>query len=305
MSDEFTIAAVSSQTGIAKEVLRKWETRYGFPVPVRDDTGNRLYTAAQANRLRLIKKLIDDGMRPGQVVPLDESALAALLAQAQSKAVDAPGPEAPGEVVAWLRSRDPALLRERLEAKLVRLGLARFVCELMPAMNHQVGEAWASAEIAVRDEHLYAETVQGLVREAVSRIHDPAGYPRILLTTPTGELHTLGILMLEAALSIQGAYCISLGAQSPLPEIASAAREFGVEIIGLSFSASFPMRKIYPILKQLRAQLPTEVQLWAGGAGTARMDKTPRGATLVPTLPEAVRLLEKYQPRLPGRGTTL
>lgn len=291
-----SILAVSSATGIAKEVLRKWETRYGFPLPERDKAGNRVYSSLQLERLILIKKLIDAGMRPGQLVPLDAAGLAAL----QAGSAGARGREPGSPLVACLHQKDPASLDAYLRAQLARLGLAAFVLELMPVMNADVGAAWASGTIAVRDEHLYSEAVQRLVREALSRHAVPQGRPAVLLTTAPGELHTLGLLMTEAVLALNGAHCISLGAQSPLTEIVLAAREYDARIVGLSFSACFPVRKIYSLLKELRAQLPPHVELWAGGAGAAAAEKMPRGVMLLASGPAAVTALEKFRRREPA-----
>lgn len=290
-----SILAVSSETGIAKEVLRKWETRYGFPVPERDQAGNRVYSPAQLERLKLIKKLIDAGMRPGQLVPLGAAALAAL--NSGSAGPSSQEPSSP--LIATLQQKDPAILDDYLRAQLARLGLAAFVLDLMPAMNAEVGEAWASGTIAVRDEHLYSEVVQRLVHEALSRQAGPKGAPPVLLTTPQGELHTLGLLMTEAVLSLNGADCISLGAQSPTAEIVLAAREYDARIVGLSFSACFPKRKIYSLLKELRAQLPPYVELWAGGAGAAAAERMPRGVMLLASGAAAAAALEKHRRRAP------
>ena len=65
---QFTIAAVERDVGLSKDVLRVWERRYGFPVPNRDPHGERLYPAAQVLRLRLIKRLMDQGHRPGRLL---------------------------------------------------------------------------------------------------------------------------------------------------------------------------------------------------------------------------------------------
>lgn len=77
-SPNLSIAAVERETGISKDVLRKWETRYGFPVPLRDGLGERAYPPEQVNRLRLIKRLMDAGMRPSRIVAESEASLNAL-----------------------------------------------------------------------------------------------------------------------------------------------------------------------------------------------------------------------------------
>ena len=62
----FSIAAVERDTGIGKDTLRVWERRYGFPQPGRDNFGERSYPLAQVEKLRIIKRLLDAGHRPGQ-----------------------------------------------------------------------------------------------------------------------------------------------------------------------------------------------------------------------------------------------
>ena len=39
------IAAVERDTGLGKDTLRVWERRYGFPQPLRDVFGERVYLA--------------------------------------------------------------------------------------------------------------------------------------------------------------------------------------------------------------------------------------------------------------------
>jgi methylmalonyl-CoA mutase cobalamin-binding subunit len=98
--------------------------------------------------------------------------------------------------------------------------------------------------------------------------------------------------MLEAFLSIEGAYCISLGAQSPLPEIISAAADFDVDVVALSFSVSFPKKKIPSLLKEIRLELPSGIQLWAGGGGVRTIDRTPRGTAMFSDFSEVQRALQ-------------
>jgi len=73
------IATVERETGIGKDALRVWEKRYGFPLPTRDERDVRLYTQDQVEQLRLIKRLLSNGLRPSKVVGLSVSDLNALL----------------------------------------------------------------------------------------------------------------------------------------------------------------------------------------------------------------------------------
>ena len=68
----YAIGVVERDTGIGRDTLRIWERRYGFPKPVRNEKGERIYSESQLRRLQRIRRLLDQGMRPGKVLPLSE-----------------------------------------------------------------------------------------------------------------------------------------------------------------------------------------------------------------------------------------
>ena len=55
----WSIADIERETGLGKDTLRVWERRYGFPQPLRDARGDRLYDPPQLERLMLLKRLLD------------------------------------------------------------------------------------------------------------------------------------------------------------------------------------------------------------------------------------------------------
>ncbi len=92
----FSIAAVERDVGLSKDVLRVWERRYGFPAPTRDPHGERLYDAGQVARLRVVKRLMDQGFRPGRLLRASDAELAALTRETGARAGgDADAPRAP------------------------------------------------------------------------------------------------------------------------------------------------------------------------------------------------------------------
>ncbi|TVT77581.1 MAG: MerR family transcriptional regulator [Denitromonas halophila] len=277
------IAAVERDTGIPKDTLRVWERRYAFPQPVRDDKGERLYPAEQVEKLRLLRRLLDQGHRPGSIVAAPTEALAALLEPAGERGRE---PADPGiaALIDLVRLHRSAELRATLQQHLVKLGLQRFVSELVAPLSRAIGEAWLHGEIGVAEEHLFTEHIQNLLRSSISSLGTGSRSPRILMTTLPGEEHILGLLMVEAMLAPEGAQCISLGAQTPLADIAQAARDGQFDIVAVSFSAAFPARQAFRGIEQLRDALPASIALWAGGAALhgkrKRIDKVQQIAQL-------------------------
>jgi methanogenic corrinoid protein MtbC1 len=297
-SPNLSIAAVERETGISKDVLRKWETRYGFPVPLRDGLGERAYPPEQVNRLRLVKRLMDAGMRPSHIVAKSEESLK-ILAQTSHAARPQAGERHQDDVAAitleMLRNQDPAGLRQRLYRELLRQGVERFVLDTIAPLNHAVGEAWARGELGIHEEHVYTEAVQWLLRNAIDTLSDTQASPRILLTTLPEEQHGLGILMLAALLSLRGAYCISLGTQTPVQDIALAAVAHKADVVALSFSIVYPQRRILPALAELGQRLGETIEIWAGGDGCTRLHSPPARTHLHPGMDQALAALGEWR----------
>jgi MerR family transcriptional regulator, light-induced transcriptional regulator len=278
------IGVVERETGLSKDVLRKWEVRYGFPVPERDATGERLYPAEQVARLVLIKRLLDSGMRPSRVVEQTPEVLAELVERRRPQSTAAAPDQLAEDLLEALRAHDAPVLRQSLNRLLREEGVRTFVQDKMAALIRLVGEAWARGKLEIHEEHLFSEIVQSILRRVIDELNDPVGRPRILMTTLPGEPHGLGLLMVAALASLETAYCLSLGTQTPLQEIRSAAEARATDIVALSFSANFPARAVTPALVQLRSMLPNDVEVWVGGEGALRSARAERGILLVDSL---------------------
>jgi DNA-binding transcriptional MerR regulator len=271
-----TIADVERDTGLSKDTLRVWERRYGFPDPTRDTLGERRYDDAQVQHLRHLRRLLDAGFRAGKVVPLPLAELLALPV-AQDPAPNAPSAQAcasaqaatpqVSEWMAVLRQHDARGLRSCMEQYLLAHGLGRLVRDGIAAMNVQVGQSWLAGKLAIFEEHLYAEAVQQVLRQALSQLatRRPPQPPRVLLTTVPGEPHGLGLLMAECEMALAGCDTLALGVQTPLAEIVTAAQACRADVVALGFSAVLNPREVRAALLQLRAQLPAERALWSGG----------------------------------------
>lgn len=287
------IAAVERDTGLSKDTLRVWERRYGFPQPVRDASDERLYPPDQVERLRLIARLLSAGQRPGRVVPLPLADLQQLVQQAApADRMESANPELQA-ILSLVRRHEVMDLRRTLNQAVMRLGLGRFLTEILAPMNVQIGEAWVRGEIQVFEEHMYTESVTAVLRGALgSTAAMPVpGMPRVLLTTLPQETHVLGLLMAETLLVLEGCECVSLGAQTPVAEIVHAAYANRAQIVGLSFSPAFNAQLLQRGLQDLRTRLPEHVQIWAGGSHSALQRRLPDGIVAVPRLEEIPALL--------------
>ena len=285
-----TIAAVEREVGLSKDVLRVWERRYGFPSPTRDVNGERLYPPEQVRRLRVIKRLLDQGLRPGRLLGGTAEELEALVAGVAEPAPPDEGHGDARELLDYLRAHDAAGLSRALQQRLAQRGLASFVQDTIAPLATRVGEEWSRGDMEVFEEHLFTEVATRLLRQGILAVPTGQG-PVVLLTTVPEEAHSLGLLMGEAMLSLRGARCINLGTQVPLMDIARAADAYGADVVALSFSSGFALRRIPELLQQLRGSLPTPIRLWAAGAVVRRLGAID-GVELLASMDEALSALD-------------
>ncbi|TFV90881.1 MerR family transcriptional regulator [Oxalobacteraceae bacterium OM1] len=299
----FSIGAVERDTGLSKDTLRVWERRYGFPQPVRDAHGERVYPLEQLERLRVIKRLLDQGYRPGKIVGQEMAGLLGLVGE--PGAVPIAGGQLPGEredllhYILLCKAYQFDQLRRELSQALVRMGLQEFVMDIVAPLNGMVGARWANGTFAVFEEHLYTESMQIVLRNAIAsvqRTHADGIGARVLLTTFPQEQHSLGLLMAEAIFSLEGARCISLGVQTPVPDIALAAATQHADIVALSFSAAMNPKQLATGLQDLRARLAGNIEIWAGGA-CAGLQRRPLPDVRVLGLQDIGTALAEWQSR--------
>ncbi|MFX4324612.1 MerR family transcriptional regulator, partial [Acinetobacter baumannii] len=129
---------VERETGLLKDTLRVWERRYGFPKPIRDEAGERLYSLEDVGKLRLIRRLMDQGWRPGKLLAASAAELQLIIEAEQASRVPA---LLAGEILDAIRSHDVEALRRVFQQTLLEKGLQGLVTDLVAPLNVDIGEA--------------------------------------------------------------------------------------------------------------------------------------------------------------------
>lgn len=263
------ISVVERETGINKETLRIWERRYAFPLPVRNDAGKRAYTAQDVTRLKLIGLLIKQGHRPSKVITLGVDELKSIILEHPSHK---PTVMAFEQITAWLKKGDTQTLKNWLISQIARDGLRPFLENTLGPLLIEIGAAWQAGRLHIHEEHLFSEMVQQTLRIIINNLPVIKPNPYVLITTPEGELHGLGLLIVESSLALEGIKVSSLGVNTPLQDIVTAATELNVDIVIVSMTANYKtLAHREQTLKELRQKLPQHISLYAGGSGTTEI----------------------------------
>lgn len=289
-----SVSEIERETGFGKDQLRKWRQRFGFP-PAEGAAGDKaVYSPKTVDQLLLIKRLLEAGFRPGQVVGKTVQELEKLKLDLGLTVPVECLDESTQALIEQLKRTDltgfSALLAQR------RAGgtLLEFVRDTVTPLMIGVGEAWRRDEIDIHHEHICTSCVERLLHAEILKLQPKKRLPSVVLfALAPGEHHLLGLLMIEAALAEQGAKTINIGSDIPLNNLKLAAISCKADVLALSFSFAYPARDVLPTLLHLRRLLPLQMQIWAGGAGVAGIRKQPKGVRIISDFGEAVAALKE------------
>lgn len=131
------------------------------------------------------------------------------------------------------------------------------------------GSAWQQGSVAIWEEHLASATVRTIVEilyPGVLKVKAeaaPAG-TSVLLACPPEEGHDLGLRMVCDRFDMAGWTTYFLGPDTPVDEIAGAAKRLGVDAVVMSSSTHFNRLAVRHAVDALKEALPG-VDIWVGG----------------------------------------
>ena len=290
----FLPSEIERETGFGKEQLRKWRQRFGFPPKESNDDGKIAYSGNTVDQLHLIRRLLEAGFRPAQVVGKTFEELEKLKLELGLNAVVHTPDESIITLIEYIKLNN---LKEFLSLLIKKRGkqvMLDFVQNTIAPLMIGIGDAWRRDEIDIHHEHLCTAHIERYLHAEILRLRPREGLPIILFALPPGEHHLLGLLMAEAVLAEEGATTINIGSGIPLNNLKLAAISCKVDVVALSFSFAHPSKDILPTILHFRRLLPPEIQIWVGGAGISVIRKKPKGVDFFYDFKDAVSALNNF-----------
>ena len=273
----FLPSEIERETGFGKEQLRKWRQRFGFPPKESNVDGKIAYSDQTVEQLHLIRRLLEAGFRPAQVVGKTVLELEKLKLELGLNALVYEADESIVSLIEYIKLNDLKGFLSLLIKKRGKQIMLDFVQNTIAPLMIGIGEAWRRDEIDIHHEHLCSAHIERYLHAEILRLRPREGLPVILLALPPGEHHLLGLLMAEAVLAEEGATTINIGSGIPLNNLKLAAITCKADVVALSFSFAHPSKDILPTILHFRRLLPPEIQIWVGGAGISVIRKKPKG----------------------------
>jgi DNA-binding transcriptional MerR regulator len=258
--EQFNIKAVVKYSGINAHTLRAWERRYGVIKPARESNGRRMYSLAEAERLKILAELVSLGHAIGNLSRLSDSELRSLFrrlahypessersAQSVSEATAGRRPSGkPLKLVTTPEEISVSCQRvldvlsnfelENLHSELLRAkaqhSVRSFVLDVALPLVGLVGDLVNAGKMSIAQEHALSSILRvqlGEIIYTLRRSESPVSSSAefrpfsVVMATQDGDLHEFGILMSAVLCAANGVQCHYLGANLPAKPLAEAA----------------------------------------------------------------------------------
>src|SRR3954466_13751183 len=216
------IGELSRRVGVSDHLLRAWETRYGLLHPSRSNGGYRLYSEADADRIRRIKEHLAAGLSAAE-------AASAVRAESRGAPVGASPPAGVGvtELSVALRvaleTFDEPAAQAVLDRLLSDLSLATVLRDVVMPYLADLGARWQDGTASVAQEHFASFVLRGRLAGLARGWGNGRG-PLAVLACPTLELHDLALMVVGIMLNRPvsrvrewAAHATARGGGDPLP----------------------------------------------------------------------------------------
>jgi methanogenic corrinoid protein MtbC1 len=226
-----------------------------------------LYSAETVDHLRRIAEALEQGHRPAQVLMLTRTELDGLLGTTR------PESHRHDDISGWMHATlelDAEGLASAFHSAHSRLGLIGFLTERAGPFLIRVGEAWESGELQIFHEHFASARLQEFLAATWRPLAEDNSGPCVVLATLPGEHHVLSLHMAASVLALEGCRIVFVGQDTPVADLRDCVAQGRARALTLAVAPSADVEATRAALTQLRAMVPTTVDIVVGGAGTPR-----------------------------------
>lgn len=277
-SAQYLISTVSKRSGVKSDLVRAWERRYQAVTPIRTAGGHRVYTDQDIARLKLLNQATGNGHSISQIAQFSLDDLNNLLRNdpgAITQTVNGIKPSASDRVhlaedyiekcYAAVLAFDAKSLESHFENAIVELGSEAFIEHLLTPLLTRIGDRWKTGELRPVHEHMTSSVIRSLAYILRNNNPCPADAPRMIVSTPIGQLHELGALLAAIMAELKGWQVTYLGANLPAEEIAAGVKYTDACAVTISLSFITDDHVVPKELRRLKKLIGNKVALIVGG----------------------------------------
>jgi MerR family transcriptional regulator, light-induced transcriptional regulator len=227
--------------GVSEHLLRIWDRRYGLLKPARSPGGFRLYSEADADRVRRMQAYLTRGLSAAEAARavLSDDVVVRVRTTPRGRERRDGLSDAAATLARALDKLDEPAAQATLDRLLADFTVETVLRDVLMRYLHELGLRWQQGSISVAQEHFASNVVRGRLTNLARRWGDSNG-PLAILVCPPEELHDLALLVFGIVLNRNGWRVGYLGVSTPLDDVMTTAAELHPDLVVLA--ASVPER---------------------------------------------------------------
>lgn len=277
----FNIQVASQLSGVASATIRAWEKRYNAVVPERGENKHRLYSEKDIEKLALLSKLTEVGQAIGKIAHLDLEELKKMYTSLLHRPYEEVQVVTPhhnhvdydkilSNFYIALGAYKLDIISHELEKAKTQITPRDLCLRLLIPLFREIGWKVDRGELTIAQEHTLSAIFSFHIGQMIGLHYQKRNLKDglVLIATPEGELHEIGILASALLCVHHGIRFIFLGANLPAGSLAEAANALHPKVILIGTIVGHELteqKSLNDYLTELTSKLQTTAQVMVGG----------------------------------------
>lgn len=306
----FNIQLASQLSGVAAATIRAWEKRYNAVAPERGENKHRLYSESDIEKLGLLYQLTEVGQSIGKIAHLELTELKEIYSRLMRKPYEDKFVVTPhhekvdskkmlANFMLALSAYKLDIISHELEKTVTTLPPREVCLNILIPLFQEVGNKVYNRELSIAQEHSISSLVRFYVGQVIGKHYQKAMLRSdlILITTPEGEQHEIGVLGAALLCVHYGVKFIFLGSGLPADALAETANALDPKMIllGATREEMTPEQNLEEYLNVFSSKLTCHPTILVGGnlRGHTRSELEKRKIKFFTSLQALDEFLEK------------
>lgn len=223
----FTIKDLENLTGIKAHTIRIWEKRYGVLQPMRTDTNIRVYDTKSLQKLLNINTLNNFGYKISNIAKLPEERIPQMVKEIiTSKTVN---DHVLRNFKLSMMNFDTKMFLDTYNELLAARPFREIFYNNFIPLLEEMGNLWQTETITPAHEHFISNLIKQKIMVNIEGLQNtpPTRTDKTyVLYLPEGEIHEIGLMLINYELLYKGYHTVYLGETVPIEDLANIKQIF-------------------------------------------------------------------------------
>lgn len=271
---KYSIKTVAALTGVNPTTIRAWERRYQFIVPSRTESGHRLYSDQDVEKIKWVVDKQKEGLTVSQAIQQLHQAVAP-----EPKATRLYDEELKDGLLDSLLSFDERTAHDLINRAFNTFSFEKVTNDIIGPLLMEIGSRWEKGAITIAHEHFATAFLRSRLSTLSLQMPMNPFLPRITCVCAPGEMHEIGLLFVTLYLRQHGYDVIFLGSGFPKEDLNQALNDIDTKCLIFSCTLSEHIPELLEAMAYIRQDHP-DLIIGAGGYAVKQASELFEGSFL-------------------------